>query len=384
MKRVFFVALLFCFLPHAVRAADAQALYGKALDWLLAAQHPNGSFGQVPGEKEQGEPGITALAVKALAQAPAPFRAKARPAAERAVAYLLAHQQADGSFTKQRSGLSTYRTALAISALSALDKAKYRAQIDKAVAWLKSDQFDEEEGVEKANPHYGGFGYDKGGKKPDADMSNTLMALSALRDAGVSTDDPVYQRALEFLRRSQNNSETNPGVGGLRPKNDGGFIYDPGLSRNKSSMTENPDGTRSFESYASMTYGGLMSLLYAGVDREDPRVKAALRWISKHYTLEENYGLGIRAKEPKKAAQQGLYYYYYVFAKCMAAVGEPTIATATGERRWADDLVAALAARQREDGSFRNENSRWWEQDPVLCTSYVLNALDAAYPYLSK
>ena len=43
-----------------------------------------------------------------------------------------------------------------------------------------------------------------------------------------------------------------------------GFIYDPGLSRNKSAETTNPDGTKSFESYASMTYGGLMSLVHAG------------------------------------------------------------------------------------------------------------------------
>jgi squalene-hopene/tetraprenyl-beta-curcumene cyclase len=383
MKR-FVLSCALLLVPVAACAGEKEdATYAKALEWLLATQHENGGFGQIPG-KEPGEIGITGLVIKGLASAPKKFQEKARPAAEKAAAFVLKHQQKDGSFTHERSGLSTYRTAIAITALSALDKTKYRAQIDKAVAWLKSDQFDKEEGVAGDNPHFGGFGYDKGGKKPDADMSNTLMALSALRDAGVSTDDPVYKRALEFLSRSQNSSETNPGVGGLRPKNDGGFIYDPGLSRNKSSMTEHEDGSRSFESYASMTYGGLMSLLYAGLKEDDPRVKAAKGWIAKHYTLEENYGLGVRAKDPKKEAQQGLYYYYHVFAKCMAAIGKPTVQTQSGERHWANDLFAALASRQKPDGMLVNENSRWWEQDPVLVTAYSINAMNYAYPFLQK
>ena len=68
-------------------------------------------------------------------------------------------------------------------------------------------------------------------------------------------------------------------------------------------------------SYASMTYAGLKSMIYAGLSRDDPRVKAALAYITRHYTLDENPGLG----------QQGLYYYYHTFAKTMARAGTPTI-----------------------------------------------------------
>ncbi len=375
---------LLLLLPLSTARADEkdQAMYRKALEWFLATQHPNGAFGQIPGQPP-GEVGMTGLAIKALAEAPAPFRAQARPAAEKAAAWLLTHQQKSGAFEQGRSGLSTYRTALAITALTALDRAKYREQVAKASQWLKADQFTEDDGLAQDNPHYGGYGYDEKAGKPGADLSNTLMALSALRDAGISEDDPVFKRAVAFLERCQNNSETNPGVGGLKPKDDGGFIYDPGLDRNKSAMIEHPDGTRSFESYASMTYGGLMSLLHAGVGRDDPRVEAALRWIGEHYTLEENYGLGIRQQDPK-AAQQGLYYYYYVFAKCLATLGEPAIKTAKGERNWARDLCDTLQARQQADGSFRNTHDRWWEQDPVLVTTYVLNALNYALPQLKS
>lgn len=376
------VTLTFLALAPARAGEQDQAMYRKALEFVLKNQHANGSFGQVPGQPP-GEVGITALVVKALADAPEPFRAQARPAADKAATWMLAHQQEDGSFSPPRSGLGTYRTALSITALTALDRAKYREQVARAATWLKGDQYDEQDGVNPDSPHYGGYGYDERGAKPGADMSNTIMALQALKDAGISPDDPVFKRALTFLERSQNNSETNPGIGGLKPKDDGGFIYDPGLDRNKSAMTENPDGTRSFESYASMTYGGLMSLLYAGATREDPRVQAAMRWISNNYTLEENYGLGTRQQDPK-AAQQGLYYYYYVFAKSLDTLGAPTLNTAQGERRWARDLCDALLARQEADGSFKNVHDRWWEADPVLVTSYVLNALNDALPRLEK
>lgn len=375
-----FVLLVSLLVPQAAQAADAGEVYAKALKFLLAAQHENGSFGQIPGQPP-GEIGITGLVVRGLAKAPEAYRAQARPAAEKAMGWVLSHQQADGSFTQQRSGLSTYRTAISINAMAALDKAKYRAQIDKAAAWLKEDQFDAGEKVSEDNPHYGGFGYGKAGKQPDADMSNTLMALGALRDAGVGSDDPVFKRALLFLKRCQNNSETNAGVGKLKAMDDGGFIYDPGLSRNKSARIENEDGTFSFISYSSMTYGGLMSLIHAGVSKDDPTIKAALAWISEHYTLEENYGLGLRQKDPQ-AAQQGMYYYYHVFAKSLATLDTPTVQTKQGPRSWAQDLVAVLAKKQSKDGSFSNPVDRWWEKDPVLVTAYVINALDYAWPYL--
>ena len=72
-----------------------------------------------------------------------------------------------------------------------------------------------------------------------------------------------------------------------------------------------------------MTYAGLKSMIYAGLDQDDPRVKAALTYITQHYTLDENPGLG----------QQGLYYYYHTFAKTMAVLGEPTLTDAARASR---------------------------------------------------
>jgi squalene-hopene/tetraprenyl-beta-curcumene cyclase len=365
--------------PARANEADL-AMYGKSLEWLVSQQHPNGGFGQIPGQPP-GEIGITGLVLKGLADAPEPFRTKFRPQAEKAAAFLLQHKQDNGSFSQGRSGLSTYRTSIAITSLAAFDRAKYADVIAKAAEWLKGDQVDDPDGATIDSPHHGGFGYDESGQKPDADMSNTQMALAALHDAGVAPDDPVFQRAMTFITRCQNNSETNDGVGKLKPLEDGGFIYDPGLSRNKSAAVENPDGTKSFVSYASMTYAGLMSLLHGGRSGDDPQVQAALRWIASNYTLEENKGLGVRQTDPA-AAQQGLYYYYHSFAKCLSTLGDATVQTDQGERNWARDLFDALHARVKPEGFFQNANDRWWEQDPVLVTAYCISAMNYALPLL--
>ena len=121
-------------------------------------------------------------------------------------------------------------------------------------------------------------------------------------------------------------------------------------------------------SYASMTYAGLKSFLYAGVSKDDQRVRAAMAWISNHYDLESNPGLG----------QQGLFYYYHVFGKTMNAMDENEITDAAGVKHdWRKDLTAQLAKRQKTDGSWTNaENSaRWYEGDPNLVTAYSLLAL---------
>ena len=120
-----------------------------------------------------------------------------------------------------------------------------------------------------------------------------------------------------------------------------------------------------------MTYAGLKSMIYAGLTPDDPRVKAALDYITRNYSLDENPGLG----------QQGLYYYYQTFAKALALLGKPTLIDASGKAHdWRAELTAALAKRQGEDGSWVNPADRFMEGDPNLVTAYGLLALAYARP----
>ena len=46
---------------------------------------------------------------------------------------------------------------------------------------------------------------------------------------------------------------------------------------------------------------------------------------------------------------------------------------------WRMDLAGALLSRQRENGSWVNDNGRWMESNSTLVTSYTVMALEQVY-----
>jgi hypothetical protein len=203
-----------------------------------------------------------------------------------------------------------------------------------------------------------------GPERPD--LSNTSYLLDALAALDTPAEDPAIQRALMFVSRCQNlkghGNDTN--FAGL--VNDGGFYYVIPTESVDPSQSERYTADGGLRSYGSMTYAGFKSLVYAGLKKDDPRAKAALEWISKNYSVTQNPGQGTA----------GLFYYYNVFGNALAASGMEEIATAKdGNRNWRDDLLAELAKTQNADGSWTNENSQWFENDPNLSTSFALLAL---------
>ncbi len=111
------------------------------------------------------------------------------------------------------------------------------------------------------------------------DISNLYIALESLRATSLDPKDPVWQKALIFVNRMQNRSESNDQK---YAGNDGGFLYSPAYN-----PPEYGGGTKS---YGTVTAAGLISLLYAGVDKSDPRVQAAYKWLTTNYTLDSNPG----------------------------------------------------------------------------------------------
>jgi squalene-hopene/tetraprenyl-beta-curcumene cyclase len=186
------------------------------------------------------------------------------------------------------------------------------------------------------------------------------MMVEALYASGLPADDPAFQRALVFIARCHMLSRTNDQPF-AREGGDGGFIYSPANDGESKAGTIEVDGRVRLRSYGSMTYAGFKSMLYARVDREDPRVRAAWEWIGRHYTLDSNPNM------PESQTQEGLYYYYHTFAKALLAWGEPKVTDAAGVAHdWRGDLCAALLRRQRADGSWINEADRWYEGSPDL------------------
>ncbi|WP_206107975.1 prenyltransferase/squalene oxidase repeat-containing protein [Paludisphaera soli] len=334
-------------------APSVDALAAKAVRFLRSRQDGDGVW-----SADRKEPGITALAVTALLKS-----GQAGPA-DPAVVKGLSHLE---SFVKPEGGLpdaahANYATAVALMAFHhANADGRYDAIVKGSQEFLKDRQWDEGEGKTPADPFYGGSGY--GGRNNRPDLSNTTFMLEALRESGVPPTDPAFQRALVFLSRCQNlDSEFNDQPW-AKKVNDGGFIYTPA---NGGTSVAGPDDDGGLRSYASMTYAGLKSLIYAGLTLDDPRAKAALEYIKNNYTVDENPGLG----------QRGLYYYYQVFGKALSLLGSDTFQDAAGvSHDWRADLVAALAKRQGPNGEWVNANDAFMEGDANLVTAYGLMAL---------
>jgi squalene-hopene/tetraprenyl-beta-curcumene cyclase len=348
-------------------AKSWDAVVGKAVSFLKSSQEPNG------GWSTSKSPGITGVALTGLLKSDKVTVKD--PVAEKALKYIegLVNVKAKhiaGQDPKVQ--LQNYVTSINVMALVEANKAdKYSAIIGDAVEFLKKLQWDEGEGRNPDNDFYGGAGYDS---KSRPDMSNTQYFLDALKAAGVPPDDPAFKKAMVFVSRCQNLKSEHNDQPWAKKIDDGSFIYTAATGGVTKVVDEPlPDG--SLPGYGSMTYAGIKSLIYAGVSKDDPRIKRAYEWIQKNYTVEENPGM------PEQRSQWGLYYYYHTMAKSLDALGIDHVVDAKGVKHdWRKDITQALAKRQEDNGSFRNSAMNWMEADPNLVTGYALMALSYCKP----
>jgi squalene-hopene/tetraprenyl-beta-curcumene cyclase len=342
------------------KSADDARLYedtvAKAIDYCRAkGRAADGSYSAEMG------PAVTGIVTAGILRA---GRTPDDPLVAESLKYLAGFVHPDGGIYAEGSRHRNYETCVALQCFSAANAdGRYNELIKKAEGFVKGIQWDSEVENDKSNVNYGGAGY---GSRSRPDLSNTSFLLDALKSAGAGPDDEAVQKALVFVSRCQN-LETEFNTTPFAAKiNDGGFYYTP-AGGGSSQAGNAPDG--GLRSYGSMTYAGLKSMIYAGLNSKDPRVNAAVKWIADHYTLEENPGMG----------SAGLYYYYQTYARALAALGVDEFEDGSGKKHdWRAELVAGLAARQQPDGSWVNENARWLEGNPNLVTGYALLALSYA------
>lgn len=338
--------------------------------WLTSQQKEKGLW------DDGGIPAFTALALTAVVRDPSlelPADGKLPDHLKKGFDWLLAQQKEDGGIYNR--GLTVYNTATSVTALSSANRKEFEAAIVKGRRHLIGKQWDIGEKGKTDNPNDGGIGY--GSKDDHTDMSNTYLAIEAIAlsdkiiQDGNYADEPKlnWDAALTFLSRSQNLKATNDQPWASDDeKNKGGFLYTPGDS--KAGQDVGADGKVALRSYGSISYAGLLSLIYAKLEPGDPRVVAVKEWLAKNYSVSENPNMGA----------EGLFYYYQAMAKALNAAGIDKIKLANGkEADWRKDLAGKLLSSQRENGSWVNDNGRWMESNPVLVTAYTVMALEEIY-----
>ncbi len=340
---------------------EAKAAVNRGLDWLLSQQSTNGSW------SNPAFPALTAMPLQALVQS---GRTDAKAAAASAVQFILSCVHSNGAIyvevpDRKGGGLSGYNTAICMTALSATRNPALIRVIQNARQYMAGSQhFGDDE-------YRGGFGYDRSTQRSYTDLLNTYYATVAMREtqsvedmrpAGEKRVDIDWSETVKYVARLQNKPEAGP-------QDAGGIVYNP--NDPKAGATTNAQGIVVLRSYGSITYAGMLALIYANVDRDDTRVQSAFDWSVRHWSLDENPGMG----------SQGLFFFYNVLGKSLGAYGQPSLHMKDGTTvDWKTELAKKLISLQKIDpktgrGYWVNDNNRFWENDPVLATAYALIAL---------
>ena len=349
----------------------AEEMIDRGVAYLVAQREDDGAWSM---GRNINKPAITALVLKVLVQHPK-YHIDS-PVVRKGFEALLKFRQPDGGIYDPKMGVANYTTSVAVMAMAAAKDPRYQGALNAAIKYLRGLQIttgsrtpDGKE-ITKDHPFRDGVSYGKHGRP---DLSNLGMWIQALREAGVAADDPAIQNALRFVLRCQERSESNPSAWAAEGANEGGFIYAPATRDDltKGESKAGPGfGGRGLRSYGSMTYVGFMSLLYAGLAKDDPRVRAAYTWIRRYWRLDSNPNM------PKIRSKEGLFYYYHAFAKALRAWGQPIITDIKGvEHNWRHELIDALRGHMSKDGSWVNAADRWHEGHPILVTCYAVLAL---------
>lgn len=231
----------------------AKEMAQKAIAWLRTKQdEKTGGWGIHEGAPVF--PAITGLVISGMtAHKDTLGIPDSDPSLQAGIKFILNSQQPDGGI--YQGLLPSYNTAICLTALSSVQTPPQVVDARKcAIAFLSSLQYgdgavlyenlgESAKVVTESDPYYGGWGYGRHGRP---DLSNSAFAIEALHAAGVSENDPVFKRALVFLKRCQMVEK----IGGVevndmpyaKGSTQGGFIYATAVNKDSGGIGQSAAG----------------------------------------------------------------------------------------------------------------------------------------------
>jgi len=370
--------------PQETENLLAKRVLNKATAFLQAKQSADGAWrSETYGLLKSGQ-SLTPFVLFALTDSPDGSQIPNEDSVRRAMRFLRnqsdpngVHGRADPDFLDYPN----YSTAYALRCFLRFGNEDDRARIGKMTSYLEAQQFSEKAGFEPNSPAYGGWGFGINGRptlSSFVDLSHTRRILASLAQAK-PVSPKIRIRAERFLALLQKSpkEKRSPLIPGSieektgQPPHDGGFFSSPNVAyANKGRTDLDPKtGQTFYRSYATATCDGILSLLALGVDKSDPRITSAARWLRAN----EDWNLpgGIPLDDPAPWAESMRFYHLLVRAETYAALDMP------GD--WRKTLTRFLADKQLPDGSFLNPEGRLMkEDDPMLCTAFAVIALNRA------
>ncbi len=288
------------------------------LTWLATQQQPDGSFGS--GSHYGKHVGITALAGLAfMGDGHMPGRGQHGHIVQKCVDFILASRSESGLLASETSHGPMYghgfATLFLAEAYGMTPHGELREALRKAVRLIITTQNDE-----------GGWRYQP--VKADADLSVTvcqMMALRAARNAGVHVPKSTIDRAVNYVRESQ-----NP---------DGGFRYM--LSSGGSAFARSA--------------AGLTALQYAGI-YHGPEFASGMAYVNQFL--------------PPRDQSVGHYFYgHYYAVQTMFLAGEDAW------QQWWPAIREELIDRQTDEGYWQGQAGNEYGTAMALIILQIPNRL---------
>ena len=338
---------------------NARESLSRAAQYLWSKQADDGGWHSAHYGLLRSGQSLTPFVVDALTQVPQDTYRPPRKKVIQAVSFIQHHVDDEGALGRMDSSLPdypNYATALALKALSRVSLPNRLINVAPMIAYLRRQQFTEENGWRPDDPAYGAWGMGGDVRTPPnaghVDLSMTRHVLQALAVMGVRADDPAMRKARVYVERCHNYDSGKPG------RLDGGFYFSTVvLDANKAGE----DGDR-FRSYGTATADGILCLLALGRDVADKRVQAAARWLTAHH--QPDRATGFRGQAYRRWPQGLRYYYAAAGSEALRRLGVVLEAN-TG---------ASLATLQRPDGSWSNPEDLVKEDDPLIATPFAIRA----------